>query len=912
MTDALRAVLWACAIAGPALWLSRAVVDRAGTGDGFRVVFLPSVPELAGLTVAVGLLLLLAGASLRTRMTRHAHHATIDGRVLVPVGLLGAVALPFLPLLANRMPVVDVLAGPGRWWVWGVTAGLVVWTLAGDLAGSVRQDDAAPARWRRWPALAVAATSVVVFAGAAWRLTPSALYPRGDEPHYLVIAQSLLSDGDLRIDDNHARGDYRDYYAGDLGSHHGARGRHGAVYSIHPIGLPVLVAPAFALGGYRAASLTIVACAVMAVLLLWTWARAVTGSAAAAAAGWLAVAGSASFLLHSFAIYPEVPAALCVLVVLGWRWRQADSTASALLRGVVLAALPWLSTKYAPMSAGLLLLLLTRPDSTRHRRLLAALPWTLSVALWLGWFWLLWGVASPTAPYGGDHQMSVGDLLTGLPGLLFDQEYGIVAYAPALALAVPGWWRLWRAGERRLVAETAAPFALLALTVGAYVMFWGGSSAPGRQVVAALPLLGVPLAWLYRETRERPVQRAAIVFLLLTGTMVSATMVFAHHGLLIANGSDGTAALLTYLAPSGELVRLAPSLIRARIDPAPAAIVMTTWLAAAGLAWWAAGRVHASHRGTAALRAGGIALVTLAVGSILVPVVAPGLPSRTPVEARAVVAALTQYDATARPWAIDYRPFRVAAPETLLPEFVLAGAPGLRHAPQPLRVLKNMRLALPPGEYRVVLEPRPGEALSGDVGLQIGRVGHPRDTWTLDAAGGPWGRTFSLDLDSSFVGFRASPAFDDRLAQITVTPLTVLDAGRRVQRPPVLGAARFGGLPFYFHDELAYAEANGFWVRGGGTLRTTVRLRPGPEPPGLRLQVHSGAGTTDVRFAAPGWSDVVGLSPGELQQVLVPALPAQRLLALTIAPEQGFVPAKQGGVPGDHRVLGCWVEVLPR
>ena len=915
MTDASRAVLLACAIAGPALWLSRAVVDRAGTGDGFRVAFLPSAPELAGLTVAIGLLLLLAGAALRARITRRDRHARIDSRVLIPVGLLAVVALPFLPLLANRLPVVDVLAGPGRWWVWGIAVGLVAWLVGGDMASRIDTGKTSPDgahAGRRWNGWAIAGISLVLFAGAAWRLAPSALYPRGDEPHYLIIAQSLLTDGDLRIDNNHARDDYRDYYEADLAPHSSAPGRDEAVYSIHPIGLPALVAPAFALGGYRAASLTVVTCAVLAALLLWGWARAVTGSAAAAVAGWLAITGSASFLLHSFAIYPEVPAALCVLVVIGWRWRQPDSTASALVRGVALAVLPWLSTKYAPMSAGLLVLLLTRPESTRHRRLLATLPWTFSVALWLGWFWVLWGAASPTAPYGGSHQMSVAHLLTGLPGLLFDQEYGIVTYAPALALAFPGWWDLWRTGHRRLVVETAGPFVLLALTVGAYVMFWGGSSAPGRQIVAAMPLLGVPLAWLYWRTRDRPVQRAAIVVLVLLGTMVSATMVFAGDGLLIANGSDGTAALLTHLTPSGELVRLLPSLVRARTEPLSAAIVVTTWLTTAGLAWWLAGRVHASHGGTAALKVGLIGLVALLAGAFVVPIVAPGLPARTPVEARGVVAALMQYDATARPWAIDYRPFRLAAPETLLPEFVLTGTPGLRTAPQPLRVLKNMRLALPPGEYRVVLQPKAGEVLSGDVGLQVGRVGHPRDTWTLEAAHGSWAQTFTLDLETSFVGFRASPAFDDTLAQVTVTPLAVLDAARRMPRPPVLGAARFSGLPFYFHDELAYAEEKGFWVRGRAALRATVGLTPGLEPPGVRLQVHSGQATTEVRLSTPAWSGVVGLAPGELQQVLVPALPTQRLLALTIAPAHGFIPAEHGGAPDDHRFLGCWVEVLPR
>ena len=66
----------------------------------------------------------------------------------------------------------------------------------------------------------------------------------GDEPHYLVIAQSLLKDGDLKIENNHRRGDYRAFFGGELRPDYLQRGRNGEIYSIHAPGLPVLVAPA--------------------------------------------------------------------------------------------------------------------------------------------------------------------------------------------------------------------------------------------------------------------------------------------------------------------------------------------------------------------------------------------------------------------------------------------------------------------------------------------------------------------------------------------------------------------------------------------------------------------------------------------------------------------------------------------
>ena len=54
-----------------------------------------------------------------------------------------------------------------------------------------------------WTAAALAA---LIYGGAAIYLAP--VFPGGDEPHYLVITQSLLKDGDLKIENNHQRQDY--------------------------------------------------------------------------------------------------------------------------------------------------------------------------------------------------------------------------------------------------------------------------------------------------------------------------------------------------------------------------------------------------------------------------------------------------------------------------------------------------------------------------------------------------------------------------------------------------------------------------------------------------------------------------------------------------------------------------------
>src|ERR1700704_7188088 len=77
--------------------------------------------------------------------------------------------------------------------------------------------------------------------------------PGADEPHYLVITQSLLRDHDLAIENNHLRGDYREDFGGELRPDFLRRGLNDVIYSIHAPGLPALLAPAFAADGYPGA-----------------------------------------------------------------------------------------------------------------------------------------------------------------------------------------------------------------------------------------------------------------------------------------------------------------------------------------------------------------------------------------------------------------------------------------------------------------------------------------------------------------------------------------------------------------------------------------------------------------------------------------------------------------------------------
>ena len=303
-----------------------------------------------------------------------------------------------------------------------------------------------------------------------WQVSPTV--PTGDEPHYLVITQSLLKDGDLRIENNHRQRDYREYFDGEIAPDFRVLGRNREIYSIHAPGVSVLVAPAFALGGYYGAALFLLILSGATAALAWHLAFLVTGRSDAAWFGWASVALSATFLFHTFTVYPDAPGALAVLTGVWALLRtereaveRTESVTPWLLHGAALATLPWLHTRFAVLAGGLAALIVLRlgrtPNALAKAGAFVAVP-VVSAGCWIGYFMEIYGTPDPAAPYAGE-QGSFAFVPDGLAGLLFDQRFGVIAYAPVILIALcrhrshAGSARLAAPRRGTLVRDVAVP-----------------------------------------------------------------------------------------------------------------------------------------------------------------------------------------------------------------------------------------------------------------------------------------------------------------------------------------------------------------------------------------------------------------------------------------------------------------------
>ena len=341
-----------------AAWLSQGTLAVSSL-DGSRIGLLPVSPFAWVTALAAGAAVAgfaRAGALARTDLAAGVHRLSV-----VAVARAGGVSR-----LERPYPLADLDGGRHR-----------------DARHGRRGPRPSRGGWRNWLPVVVAlvrdrprsmagALAFAIFAFAAWQVSPSV--PGGDEPHYLVITQSLLLDGDLKIENNHKRGDYQVYYAGRLAPHYIRRGANGEIYSIHAPGVSALVAPAFAIGGIprrRAVSARD-----RGVRQRARMARRLAG-VGAAVGGLVRMGGSHAVGDDDLSqLSPSIPMRVGGVIALTgvWALLRADDerrTGEArvwpwFLHGAALALLPWLHSRFALLAGSLGALVLLRLSSTKN------------------------------------------------------------------------------------------------------------------------------------------------------------------------------------------------------------------------------------------------------------------------------------------------------------------------------------------------------------------------------------------------------------------------------------------------------------------------------------------------------------------------------------------------------------------
>lgn len=865
-------------LAGASVWVSLGTIAVTNTATMGRIAALPPGWWLAGLAVTGGVLGWATGNSVLRAW---------------PLSLAGVLWLPYLP---GEIPAAFLIwQGPLEGLVWiGIGIAVVATSPAGVLWHRVRHAVAEP---RRAPMVAACLAALVSLAAFG---SVRQVLPGGDEPHYLVITQSLLLDGDLRIENNHTRGDYLAYFTGRLRPDFMRRGADAQIYSIHSPGVSALLLPAFALAGYPGAVGTIVLLAALASAVTWHAAWLLSASSAGAWLGWAAVFVTSPFLFHAFTIYPDGPAALMV-VTAAWVLVSFESGRQVPRRmlwavGAGLAMLPWLHTRFAFIAAALGLCLAARLATREDRRgsliALLTVPVVAAVA-WFGYFWWIWNTPNPAAPYGAETGAAFSYIGRGLTGLLLDQQFGLLPSAPIYACAMAGWFLLSRT-RHRLAGELALIVVPYVIVTSTYAMWWGGISSPARFLVALTPLAALPLAAWW--PRQSAVSRALTILLLLVSVAAVWPRAFVDGGRLLYSDRSGYDLVLGWAAHTVDLTLAFPSVHR---DAAGGALRdAATWLVVAGAAM-AGAQLMARRSARGVTTIAWLAAIALMAGATAVW---GRHGDRAVTASRSQIASLAEVRDGGPATFVRLRPFRMLTAGEYLDQAAFGTIDRL--SPRAGDPVLLRATAVPAGEYELT---SPGEELSGELTLVLGRNDPPLERWTLDAAAAGQAAVLRLPVDVASLTIRGSgsgAAARGLELRPTAVAGPVNPDGRRALR-----AMRYGDARVFAFDERVYLEPSGFWTRADRSAIVVIDSGAPGEAPGRAMVVRAGAVATSIELSAGEWSTRLVLAAGQQQTVQLPPLNGARAWTLNLRSGPGFRPSEVDPASDDVRRLAAWVEL---
>jgi hypothetical protein len=377
------------------------------------------------------------------------------------------------------------------------------------------------------------------------------------EAQTLLVAESIVSDGDLDLRDEYGARSWRSFYGGELVPRAGPR--NGRLLDPIGIAFPLLIAPAYAAGGRIAVELFLAALAAVAFVLAAALARRIVPEPWASGAA-LVAALSPPALVASTTIAPDAVAGtvLAGAAVLALRLRERPRLLLAFWCAVLVAALPWLGAKFAAPAA-IVALAAARWLRRRQRGLagLVALEVVIfSVVLYVTVDDRLYGGPFPAALLsdpGATGASGVGAHLARAPrllGLWIDRDVGLLRWAPFAALSFVALWLLARSRRERLalalssqvdVEVTAGLYALLCGATVAFATFLAPTIAgpwfAGHELTCVLAPGAALAAWGLRRLPR-------------TGRALAALTLVASVWLLVAARVDAGAGLAP---PSGPL-----------------------------------------------------------------------------------------------------------------------------------------------------------------------------------------------------------------------------------------------------------------------------------------------------------------------------------------------------------------------
>lgn len=420
----------------------------------------------------------------------------------------------------------------------------------------------------RWSANRAAVVAAIAYAAAIPAMLQQPV--DGDEPHYLIVTDSIARDFDLDLANQYRDAALAGAGRDDLRPFPGdPTGPRGEQYSRHEPFLPLLMVPGYLAGGVAGAVATIALFGVLLVRSTMRWMEDEGVDSATTRLLFPFFALAPPVLFYATRIWPEVPAAFFfVESIRGMRELRTKRWAPAL------ACLVLLKLRFVPVAAGLLAVLAFERRHGARARTKRLVVGAALLAVPLLVMWIAAGRATSVHRLADIVPGGPADYALGLAGLLADGMSGIAFQAPfyLLGLAAIVAWRRTPPSFRMGVAA-ATPYLLL---LAPRAEWFGGWAPPLRYVVFLMPLLALGAASVIRQ-----VPRGVMPLIALwTAALTIHGLVWPWRLFHIFNGENAAGEWLSTRFDS-DFSRLFPSFIRlneAAWPGAAATLLFIVWL----------------------------------------------------------------------------------------------------------------------------------------------------------------------------------------------------------------------------------------------------------------------------------------------------------------------------------------------
>lgn len=361
-------------------------------------------------------------------------------------------------------------------------------------------------------------SSLVFFSCAC--LTGLVDSPTGDEPHYLVISQTLLIYHSLDVDLDYAHGDYHSFYGGPLvPAHHVSLNTWGEPLPLHSIGAPILWLLPFALAGRLGTLLFMALISVFTIANIYLLLLALGIRRKYAFFTCVGIILASPIWVFSHQNFVEPIAAMLCVYVIRVLFQERLRVPDLLGASFALSLLPLLHSRFALFEVILFCFLLLRVHQT-HRfsriklYLAALLPVCGMFLIFETYTFWVWGSLNPMINQVNSREVPF-DVAPwrGLIGLFLDQESGLLTNFPIFLFLFGGIILSCKQKYSRfnlLMLFFAVPYLI---TTASFHNWDGAICPPARLITVLLPPLAFYLALALQSARSKIINGLFLLFM---------------------------------------------------------------------------------------------------------------------------------------------------------------------------------------------------------------------------------------------------------------------------------------------------------------------------------------------------------------------------------------------------------------